>query len=207
MARFEAEHLPPAAQLQALRGGRVGLLGGSFNPAHPAHRQISLTALRLMNLDEVWWLVSPQNPLKSSAAMAPIGQRLVRARQIADHPRIQVSCVEVALRTQFTIDTVRALKTHFPLCHFVWLMGGDSLASFHLWRRWQDIAREVPIGAIARPGFTIGAMRSPAARRLAAAQIPDAMALALARPPAWTFVQERLDRTSATQLRADGMWP
>jgi nicotinate-nucleotide adenylyltransferase len=182
-------------------------LGGSFNPAHLAHRHISLIALRRMKLDAVWWLVSPQNPLKSASAMAPLGQRLLRARDVAKHPRIHVSSVEVALGARYTIDTISALKAHFPLCHFVWLMGGDSLASFHLWRRWPDIARAVPIGVIARPTFTISGISSPAARRLAGGRILDPAKLAGSKPPAWSFVQERLDPTSATQLRDKGGWP
>lgn len=207
MARFEAEILPVQAQAQAAAGLRIGLLGGSFNPAHAAHRHISLIALRRLRLDAIWWLVSPQNPLKSLEGMAPLPLRLERARETANHPCIHVNAVELALKTRFTIDTVRALRATFAQAQFVWLMGGDSLASFHLWRRWRDIASTIPIGVIARPEFTMRALCSPTARQLGCSRIFDPANLAGCKPPAWVFMQETLDPASGTHLRSSGLWP
>ncbi len=207
MARFEAEILPVQAQAQAAAGLRIGLLGGSFNPAHAAHRHISLIALRRLRLDAIWWLVSPQNPLKSPEGMAPLPLRLERARETANHPCIHVNAVELALKTRFTIDTVRALRATFAQAQFVWLMGGDSLASFHLWRRWRDIASTIPIGVIARPEFTMRALCSPTARQLGCSRIFDPANLAGCKPPAWVFMQETLDPASGTHLRSSGLWP
>ena len=129
----------------------VGLLGGSFNPAHGGHRRMSIAALQQLRLDEVWWLVSPQNPLKPEAGMAPYGARLRRARQTARHPRIRVSALEAEMGTQLTIDTLRALQRRFPQVRFLWLMGADNLQQFHRWASWRDIARLVPIVVLARP--------------------------------------------------------
>src|SRR5262245_56812496 len=154
MVRFDPEVLPSQALATARRGARIGLLGGSFNPTHEAHRHISVIALRRLKLDAVWWLVSPQNPLKSASDLAPMERRVERARDVADRPNIFVTTVETALGTQFTIDTIDALKRSFPKAHFVWLMGADNLADFHRWRRWEDIAALVPMAVIARPGFT-----------------------------------------------------
>lgn len=206
-ARFESDTLPSQAQAHANAGQRIGLLGGSFNPAHDAHRHISLIALRRLRLDEVWWLVSPQNPLKTSEGMAPLERRVERARETAKHPRIYVSPIELALGTRFTIDTITALRTTFAQARFVWLMGGDSLVSFHLWRRWKDVAKAMPIGVIGRPHFTMRALCSPAARHLSGVRVLDPADLAQGKPPAWAFVQEHLDPASATQLRNSGVWP
>ncbi len=208
MVRPGPDILPPAIAAIARRGGRIGLLGGSFNPAHDAHRHISLVALRRLKLDAVWWLVSPQNPLKSDKGMAALDKRLARACETADHPDIFASAIETELGTRFTVDTIAALKRAFPRARFVWLMGGDNLATFHLWRRWKDIARLVPIAVVARPGFTIRALGSPAGHHLRAARMPatDASKLAGQKPPAWVFIRERLDPTSATELRKRGLW-
>ncbi len=208
MVRFERDVLPAEALAQATSGARIGLLGGSFNPAHAAHLHISLIALRRLKLDAVWWLVSPQNPLKSDAEMAPLEKRLARAREVARRPDIFVTAVETALGTRFTIDTVNALKRQFPKARFVWLMGGDNLASFHRWHRWEEIAKTVPIAVIARPRFTTRALASPAAQQLRKVRksVEEAASLADAAPPAWVFIQERLDPASATAIRARGVW-
>jgi len=208
MVRPGPDVLPPRVAAIANGGGRIGLLGGSFNPAHEAHRHISLIALRRLKLDAVWWLVSPQNPLKSEMGMAPLAKRLEHAREVAAHPDIFASAIETALGTRFTVDTIAALKRNFPRARLVWLMGGDNLATFHTWQRWKDIARMVPIAVIARPGFTIRALGSPAGQHLRGARIPasDASKLANEKPPAWVFVRERLDPTSATDLRKRGLW-
>ena len=208
MVRHDPDALPPSIVALARDGGRIGLLGGSFNPAHQAHRHISLIALRRLKLEAIWWLVSPQNPLKSTAGMASLERRLQKARAVAAHPDIHVSAAEKALRTQYTIDTLEALTAKYSKAQFVWLMGGDSLASFHLWRRWKTIAKLLPIAVVARPGFTIRALASPAAQFLDDARIDERNAARLAElpPPAWVFLRERLDPTSATALRNRGVW-
>jgi nicotinate-nucleotide adenylyltransferase len=198
--------LPPRIRALADRGARIGLLGGSFNPAHSAHLHISLIALRQLHLDAVWWLVSPQNPLKPTAGMASLEKRLLRAKDVARHPKIFVSAIETALQTQFTIDTVHALQRTLPKARLVWLMGGDSLASFHRWQRWEDVFRSILIAVVARPGFTMRALASPAAVRFRDARVFEAASFDHASPPSWIFLQERLDATSATKIRERGEW-
>ena len=133
---------------------RIGLLGGSFNPAHRGHRHISLEAMRALGLDEVWWLVSPGNPLKEGAKdMGPFDARLGSARRMARGARIRVSDFEQRQGTRFTVDTVRLLKRRYPQNRFIWLLGSDTLPNFHLWRDWRGLARELPIAVIRRPGY------------------------------------------------------
>ena len=146
------------------RRRRVGLLGGSFNPAHEGHRHVSLEALRRLGLDEVWWLVSPQNPLKSGDGMEPLASRLARAHEIARDPRIKVEAPELALGTRYTLDTVRALKRLYPRAHFVWLMGADILPQLVDWANWRDLFAAIPIAAFARPGWSHAALNSTAPR-------------------------------------------
>jgi nicotinate-nucleotide adenylyltransferase len=185
---------------------RVGLLGGSFNPAHGGHLHISRLALTRLDLDEVWWLVSPQNPLKPSNDMAPFEERLRYAVGIAAaYRRIRVTDIEARLGpTTYTADTLKALLLRFPRSRFVWLMGGDNLAQIPYWRRWQDIFRTVPIAVFARPGTSSKALAGAASHRFAGARMPLAAARRLAEmtPPAWVFFHTRLDPRSATQIRA-----
>lgn len=141
----------------------VGLLGGSFNPAHGGHRRISLFALEALGLDEVWWLVSPGNPLKPKAGMAPLAARLASAARQARGTRIVPTVIERDLGTVYTVDTLRALRRRYPKLRFVWLMGSDNLAQLHRWRDWRGIARTMPIAVIARPGYDGRAAASPAA--------------------------------------------
>lgn len=185
-------------------GQRIGLLGGSFNPAHRGHLHVSRVALAQLALDRVWWLVSPQNPLKASADMASLAVRLEGARAVARDPRLRVFALESQLGTRFTIDTVRALKRRYPHVRFVWLMGADNLASFHRWRDWRGIMAALPVAVVARPGSSFAALSSPAARRFAGARIAPSRARGLAgrAPPAWTLLLARLDPTSSTALRA-----
>ncbi|MDP1750180.1 MAG: nicotinate-nucleotide adenylyltransferase [Reyranella sp.] len=183
---------------------RIGLLGGSFNPAHDGHRHISLEALRRLGLDEVWWLVSPQNPLKSDDGMEPLPTRVARARQLARHPRIRVDAPELLLGTRYTLDTVRALRRLYPRARFVWLMGADILPQLKHWLGWRELFAEIPIAAFARPGWSYPALASAAPRafaryRLAAEQ---ERRLASCEPPAWCFIPSRLDSHSATAIRA-----
>ena len=140
----------------------TGLLGGSFNPAHGGHRRITRFACAALGLAEAWWLVSPGNPLKPRAGMAPLAARVQAARMQARRAPIRVTAIERELGTRFTIDTLRALRRRFPKRRFVWLMGADNLAQFHQWRAWRAIAREMPIAVIARPGYDDKAMASPA---------------------------------------------
>ncbi len=134
---------------------RIGLLGGSFNPAHSAHRHISLVAMRQLQLDQVWWLVSPLNPLKSAAGMAPLAVRVARAKAVARHPRIRVTALEDQLGTRFAVDTVAALQARFPQHHFVWIGGGDIVAELHRWRHWRQFLRQIPLAVVPRPGVSL----------------------------------------------------
>ncbi len=182
---------------------RIGLLGGSFNPAHRGHRAISLIALKRLALDQVWWLVSPQNPLKPRGAMAALAKRIEMARIVARHPRIRVTALEAALGTRYTVDTLRALKAKAPGVHFVWLMGADNLAQISAWRAWPAIFRLVPIAVFDRPRCAYRALAGKAAQRFGRNRITAAAAptLATRRPPAWIFFRQRLSDISATEIR------
>lgn len=182
---------------------RVGLLGGSFNPAHAAHREISLTALHRLKLDQVWWLVSPQNPLKRTDGMASLEQRLRGAEAVARHPRIRVTDVETRLGTRYTADTLQQLRLHYPRMRFVWLMGADNLNQIRHWDRWQEIANAMPICVLDRPGHNLTAAQSLAARWLSRRRLPqhEAAALAGAAPPAFLLLKSKLNPLSATAIR------
>jgi nicotinate-nucleotide adenylyltransferase len=184
---------------------RVGLLGGSFNPAHGGHLHISREALKRLKLDEVWWLVSPQNPLKPSAGMGPLEDRLAAARAVVTrHPRIKVTDIEARLGTIYTADTLAALKRRFPKIRFVWLMGADNLSQISRWERWENIFELVPIAVFARPSYSLRSLSGPAARRYARRRVPLAKARKLVEtdPPAWVFLPVRLDARSATDIRS-----
>jgi nicotinate-nucleotide adenylyltransferase len=183
---------------------RVGLFGGSFNPAHEGHQHVSQTAIRRLGLDRVIWLVSPQNPLKSSRDTASLADRLAGARRVAQGPKVVVSDIETRLGSQYTIDTLRLLKARYPGVHFVWLMGGDNLASFHRWRGWTQIMGEVPVAVVARPGPRLNGSIAPAAHRFAHARVGSSRArgLALMAAPAWVYLRARLNFASSTALRA-----
>ncbi|HEX4888828.1 MAG TPA: nicotinate-nucleotide adenylyltransferase [Alphaproteobacteria bacterium] len=185
-------------------GMRVGLLGGSFNPAHAGHRHISLIALKRLQLDRVWWLVSPQNPLKPAGDMAGLTQRANSAHAVARHPRIKVSTIESRLGTRYTIDTLAALRRHWPGVHFVWLMGADNLAQLPRWRHWNQIMRQMPMAVLDRPGCGIKALHGKVALRYAHALLPLALAsrLAVQPAPAWLFLPCKLHPASSTAIRA-----
>lgn len=187
-------------------GMKVGLFGGSFNPAHDGHAHVAETAMRRLDLDRVVWLVSPQNPLKSSHEMAPLEERMASAREAARMvgPRTIVSDVETRMGTQWTVDTLRALVARHPGVRFVWLMGSDNLAGFHRWRGWTDIMRLMPMAVIARPGSLLDSRSAPAAVRFARARIPSAQAglLASLEAPAWTYITAPLNPRSSTAIRA-----
>jgi nicotinate-nucleotide adenylyltransferase len=176
-------------------GLRIGLLGGSFNPAHSGHLYVSETALRRLKLDSVWWLVSPGNPLKAEAGMAPFAARLQGARTLAGrHPRIHVSDLEQKLGTRYTIDTITALERRFPEIQFVWLIGSDNLAQFSRWRRWQELARKIPIAVVQRPGSILASLHAPLIRRFGTTR-------ELFRPPAVMILDGARNHESATRLR------
>jgi len=184
---------------------RVGLLGGSFNPAHDGHRHISQEALRRLGLDQVWWLVSPGNPLKVGQPMAPQAERLARARALLRrHPGMVPTGLEAAMGTRYTVDTLLGLRRRFPLTQFVWLMGADNLAQFHRWRAWMRIAEIVPVAVFDRPGYSLVPVSARAAQRLKAYRLPVRAAgrLVTAPPPAWVFLPIRRHEASASAIRA-----
>jgi len=181
----------------------VGLLGGSFNPAHGGHRAISLFARAALGLDEVWWLVSPGNPLKPAQGMAPLAARVARAQAVARHAPIRVTAIERELGTRYTADTLRALRRRYPRIRFIWLMGDDNLRQFHRWKAWRDIARAVPIAVIARPGYIGQAFGSPAMAWLRRFVRPASLRTSWTtwRLPALVHLRFRPDPRSATLLR------
>lgn len=187
----------------------TGLLGGSFNPAHGGHRRISLFAMEALGLDEVWWLVSPGNPLKPAAGMAPLRARIDSARRQASRARIRVTAIERTLGTRYTVDTLDKLLRRYPKRRFVWLMGADNLAQFHKWKDWRGIAKRMPIAVIARPGYDGAALASPAMAWLGRFRSP---LTSLRSPERWSapaLVTLRFDpdARSATALRqADPDW-
>lgn len=182
----------------------VGLLGGSFDPAHAGHAHITREALKRFGLDRVWWLVSPGNPLKAEGP-APIDLRLAQARAVMDDPRVVVTDLESRLGTRATADTLDRLTALYPGVRFVWLMGADNLAQFHRWDRWQSILARVPVGVLARPGFGVAARLSVAARMFRAAEVPP-RGLGLRAAPAWAFVNVPLVNLSSSAIRARGEW-
>jgi nicotinate-nucleotide adenylyltransferase len=190
---------PPTAD-----GLRVGLLGGSFNPPHAAHRALSLFALKRLHLDRVWWLVSPGNPLKDTSALPALDKRLAAARDLADHPAIQVTGIEAAIKTHYTVDTIAVLRRRYPSVRFVWLMGADNLAQFHRWRSWQSIAGQIPLAVIDRPSDSFRALASPAAQALSKYRHNESSAARLVEfeAPAWLFLHGMKSPLSSTQLRS-----
>lgn len=182
---------------------RIGLLGGSFNPAHAGHRHVAELARVRLGLAQVWLLVSPGNPLKPRAGMAPPAARLASARAIADGRRIIATDIEHRLATRYTVDTLAALTRRFPCARFVWLMGADNLAQLPRWRSWRRIAAEVAIAVLPRPSYNHAALAGLAAHRLRPARRPARAAhlLATATPPAWVFVTAAQHHASATAIR------
>jgi nicotinate-nucleotide adenylyltransferase len=203
---------PPSAA-QALpfftHGMRIGLLGGSFNPPHAAHRAISLFAMKRLHLDRVWWLVTPGNPLKAHGALRDLDDRATAARKMANDPRIDVSCLEAVIGTRYTVDTITYLRRRTSGLRLVWIMGADNLAQFHCWQNWQRIAAEVPMAVIDRPPQSFQALAAPAAQALARYRLSENQAARLAdrRPPAWVFLTGLKLNLSSTGLRnPDGSW-
>ena len=192
-----------------VNGMRIGLLGGSFDPPHLAHRAISLFAIKRLKLDRVWWLVTPGNPLKADRMPHALVERMEAAKHVAHDPRIEVSCLESVIGTRYTADTIRYLCRRASGLRFVWIMGADNLAQFHRWHDWRHIASEVPIAVIDRPPQSFRALASPAAQALARYRVPENQAASLAeqRAPAWTFLTGMKSHLSSTGLRnQDGSW-
>jgi len=188
-------------------GRTIGLLGGSFDPPHAGHVHITREALKRFQLDEVWWLVSPGNPLKDEGP-APLERRMAAARAIMQHPRVRISDFEARYGTRYTAQTLQALMARFPTTRFVWLMGADNLAQLHLWQDWHWIMENVPVGVLARPGQQISARLSVAASRYERFRLRGREAPLLARstPPAWCFINLPMVNLSSTAIRANGEW-
>lgn len=198
------EGLPPCGS-----GQRIGLYGGSFNPPHDGHRQIALIALRRLRLDAIWWLVTPGNPLKATSGLPTQTERMDAVAELAAHPRMSVSGAEAAYRTRYTADLAGILKARRPEIRFVWIMGGDNLATFHRWDRWRDIALAFPIAVINRPGSLSAPLSSPASRALARYRIPESASseLAFREPPAWVYINAPRTAVSSTGIRGAGTAP
>ena len=188
-------------------GQVVGLLGGSFDPAHAGHVHITKAALERFGLDRVWWLVSPGNPLKTRGP-APLEDRVRAARALMRHPRVDVTDIEARLGTRYTAQTIAALQQRFPRVKFVWLMGADNLAQFHRWQDWQEIMARVPVGVLARPGDRIAARMSRTARMYRECRLigRESFLLGRAQPPVWCFVNLPMSQMSSTAIRNAGAW-
>lgn len=188
---------------------RIGLFGGTFDPAHAAHRAACLLAMHRLGLDRVWWLVTPGNPLKNTRGLAPLPVRVAAARRLAHHPRIDVTDFEAKLGTRYTYETISYVIRRCPAVHFVWIMGADNLRSFHRWQRWRDIASLVPIVVVDRLGPSLYASASAAGHALARARLPESAAKTLPgrKPPAWIYLHGLKSPLSSTALRAARVVP
>ncbi|WP_435257656.1 nicotinate-nucleotide adenylyltransferase [Thioclava sp. FR2] len=189
----------------AERGQVIGLLGGSFDPAHEGHVHITEEAIKRLHLDQVWWMITPGNPLKPRQP-APMQARMARARQVMRHPKVRITDLEARLGTRYTHATVSRLKAMYPGVTFVWLMGADNLAQFHRWDRWQDILRMIPVAVLARPGKGLRARLSHAAQVFRQKRLARGEALEYRRPPIWAFVNLPMNKASSTDIRARGEW-
>ena len=184
-------------------GMRIGLFGGSFNPPHEAHRAVSLLAIKKLQLDRLWWLVTPGNPLKDTRGLPPLDERIAQAAALADHPRIDVSGFEAVIGTKYSCDTIRFILNEAPGAHFVWIMGADNLKNFHHWKNWRDIFLMLPVAVVDRGGLSLQAGSGPAAISFARARIPESRASILPglQPPAWTYLRGVKSDLSSTAIR------
>ena len=185
-------------------GQRIGIMGGSFNPPHEGHAIVAETAVKRLGLDQLWWVVTPGNPLKTNGGLPPLEARTNAARKFARGPRMKVTGFETDLGTPYTAATLAFLHRRYPGVRFVWVMGADNLATFDRWQHWRQIARTLPIAVVDRPGWRLKALTGPAAASLAASRVPEAQAGRLAglAAPAWTYLTSRLSGQSSTALRA-----
>jgi nicotinate-nucleotide adenylyltransferase len=188
---------------RAAPGLRIGLYGGSFNPAHGGHRHVSLMALKRLRLDRVWWIVTPGNPLKDRGELVPTPSRVAAAKRVAAHPRIDVTSFEEEIGARYTIDTLAFLCRRCPGVRFVWIMGADNLATFHRWRGWRKIAELMPIAVVDRPGWTLKATHARAATALESSRLDEETASGLTdrEPPAWVFLHGPRSFLSSSALR------
>ncbi len=188
----------------AEKGMKVGLFGGSFNPPHAGHALVAEIALRRLALDQLWWIVTPGNPLKSSRELAPLAERLEQSEDIARNPRIKVTAFEAAHNVRYTADTLALVRTRNPGVNFVWVMGADGLHDFHRWQRWRQIVMTFPIAVIDRPGATLSFLSSVVAKTFDYARVDeiDAPRLARMKAPAWTFIHGPRSLLSSTAIRA-----
>ncbi len=188
----------------AIPGQRIGILGGTFNPPHAGHVQISDIALARLQLDRLWWVVTPGNPLKSNGHLPSLEARIAACRELLSTPKVVITGFEAELGTPYTAATLEFLTRRYPKTRFVWIMGADNLATFHRWQRWRNIAAHVPIAVVDRPGWRFAALSSPAARAMARARVPEAQAAVfpLLKAPAWTLLSGPLSPLSSTALRA-----
>ena len=189
---------------QAGDGQSVGLFGGSFNPPHEGHLRVSELALERAELDRLWWIVTPGNPLKDHSELAPLAERIAACRRLARHPRIDITAFEARYKVRYTADTLAILKRQRPRLKFVWIMGADNLGSFHRWQNWRAIAAMMPIIVVDRPGSSFSMQASPAAHWLSRYRIDedDAALLPALKPPAWTFLHGPRSAQSSTAIRA-----
>ena len=185
---------------------QVGLFGGSFNPPHAGHALVAEIALRRLRLDQLWWIVTPGNPLKSSRELAPLTERIAASERIAEDPRIKITAFEATHHVRYTADTLALVKAHNPGVDFVWIMGADSLADFHRWQRWRHIALTFPLAVVDRPGATLSFLSSVMAKTFDYARVDEKDAPLLARmaPPAWTFIHGPRSSISSTAIRNGG---
>lgn len=186
-------------------GNRVGLFGGSFNPPHSGHALVAETALKRVGLNQLWWLVTPGNPLKEHQDLAPLRQRAAAVRRIMTHPAMHATAFEDRLGTVYTAKTLQALKTLRPQLEFFWVMGADSLADLHRWRDWRFIFESVPVIVVDRPGASLAPLSAKAAQAYASCRLDetDARALGDFNPPVWVFLHARRDPSSSTELRSN----
>ncbi|CAA2136681.1 Nicotinate-nucleotide adenylyltransferase [Hyphomicrobium sp. ghe19] len=186
-----------------LPGQRIGVMGGTFNPPHDGHRIAAEAAMKRLKLDQVWWLITPGNPLKSPNGLSPLADRMGLVRKFAHGPKMKITGFERELGTRYTAGTLSFLKRRYPAVRFVWIMGADNLAYFDRWQHWRHIAEIMPIAIVDRPNWRHAALSSPAARALERYRVPESEAATLAdrHPPAWMLLTIRLSGLSSTALR------
>lgn len=187
----------------SLPGQRIGVMGGSFNPPHDGHRIVAETAMKRLGLDQLWWLVTPGNPLKPQTGLHSLAGRTGLVRAFARGPKMKITSFEQELGTGYTAATLAFLRRRHPRVRFVWIMGADNLATFDRWQHWRSIAAAMPIAVVDRPGWRHAALSSPAALALSRSRLPESEARSLAdrRPPAWMLLTTRLSTLSSTALR------